>query len=207
MIAEPGDAGRPDRASSRTARSTSSAPASTATRPCSATLADGDYFGDASWSSRDATGTSPPRRSPRATLLTLTRPAFAGADRPVRRAAQAHRAPSSRAGRAERQHGEAEIELAAGHTGEPDLPGTFVDYELSPREYELAVAQTVLRVHTRVADLYNEPMNQTEQQLRLTIEALRERQEHELVNNREFGLLHNADFEQRIHTRSRPADP
>jgi hypothetical protein len=35
-------------------------------------------------------------------------------------------------------------------------------------------------------------MNQTEQQLRLTIEALRERQEHELVNNRGFGLLQNA---------------
>ena len=62
-----------------------------------------------------------------------------------------------------------------GHRGEPVLPGTFVDYELSPREYELSVAQTVLRVHTRVADLYNEPMDQTEQQLRLTIEALRER--------------------------------
>lgn len=27
-------------------------------------------------------------------------------------------------------HGEADIELACGHTGEPDLPATFVDYEL-----------------------------------------------------------------------------
>ena len=36
------------------------------------------------------------------------------------------------------------------------------------------------------------------EQLRLTIEALRERQEHELINNREFGLLHNADFKQRV---------
>ena len=85
--------------------------------------------------------------------------------------------------------------MAAGHKGEPELPGTFVDYEAKPREYELSVAQTMLRVHTRVADLYNDPMNQTEQQLRLTIEALRERQEDELVNNREFGLLHNADLQ------------
>ncbi len=91
--------------------------------------------------------------------------------------------------------------------GEPVLPGTFVDYEVAPREYELSLAQTVLKVHTRVADLYNEPMNQLEQQLRLTIEALRERQEHELINNREFGLLHNAAFEQRIHTRSGPPTP
>ncbi|OEV13683.1 Crp/Fnr family transcriptional regulator, partial [Streptomyces nanshensis] len=81
------------------------------------------------------------------------------------------------------------------------LPGTFVDYELNPRQYELAVAQTVLRVHTRVADLYNDPMNQVQEQLRLTVEALRERQEHELVNSREFGLLHNADLTQRIRSR------
>ena len=105
------------------------------------------------------------------------------------------------------KHGEAAIDLASGHEGEPDLPGTFVNYNASPREYSLSVAQTILRVHTRVADLYNEPMNQVEQQLRLMIEALRERQEHELINNREFGLLHNVDRKQRLHTRSGPPTP
>ncbi|WP_410585726.1 family 2B encapsulin nanocompartment shell protein [Amycolatopsis sp. lyj-108] len=108
---------------------------------------------------------------------------------------------------AQNTSGEAEIELASGHEGEAVLPGTFADYEASPREYELSVVQTVLRVHTRVADLYNEPMDQTEQQLRLTIEALRERQEYELVNNHDFGLLHNADLSQRIHTRNGPPAP
>ncbi|ADO68919.1 family 2B encapsulin nanocompartment shell protein [Stigmatella aurantiaca] len=103
--------------------------------------------------------------------------------------------------------GQAPIELASGHKGEPILPGTFVDYETSPREYELSVAQTVLQIHTRVADLFNDPMNQTEEQLRLTVEALKERKEHELINNREFGLLHNADLKQRIHTRSGPPTP
>jgi CRP-like cAMP-binding protein len=103
--------------------------------------------------------------------------------------------------------GQAAIELAAGHSGEPVLPGTFVDYETSPREYELSVAQTVLQIHSRVADLFNEPMNQTEHQLRLTVEALKERKEHELINNRNFGLLHNADLKQRIHTRSGPPTP
>ncbi len=110
-------------------------------------------------------------------------------------------------GKSQNQAGEAAIEVASGHSGEPDLPGTFVDYEGSPREYELSVAQTVLRVHSRVSDLYNQPMNQVEQQLRLTIEALRERQENELVNNRDFGLLHNCDFAQRIHTRTGPPTP
>jgi hypothetical protein len=100
-----------------------------------------------------------------------------------------------------------QIGMSAGHAGEPVLPETFVDYDLAPREYELAVVQTVLKIHTRVSDLYNQPMNQSEQQLRLTIEALRERQEHELVNHREFGLLHNADLKQRIHPRSGPPTP
>ena len=71
----------------------------------------------------------------------------------------------------------------------------------------VGVAQTVLQIHTRVADLFNDPMNQTEQQLRLTVEALKARKEHELINSREFGLLHNADLKQRIHTRSGPPTP
>jgi hypothetical protein len=104
-------------------------------------------------------------------------------------------------------YGEASIEVASGHVGEPRLPETFVDYEVSPREYELSVAQTVLRVHTRVADLYNKPMDQVTEQLRLTVEALRERQEQELVTNREFGLLHNAAFTQRFPTHSGPPTP
>ncbi|WP_031068253.1 family 2B encapsulin nanocompartment shell protein [Streptomyces sp. NRRL WC-3742] len=111
------------------------------------------------------------------------------------------------AAQARNAHGEAEIDLSAGHEGEYELPGAFVDYELRPREYELSVAQTVLKVHTRVADLYNQPMNQTEQQLRLTVEALRERQEHELINNPEFGLLSNTDFDQRIQTHSGAPTP
>jgi CRP-like cAMP-binding protein len=108
---------------------------------------------------------------------------------------------------AQNKAGEAEIEVASGHAGEDALPGTYVDYDPAPREYELSVAQTILRVQTRVADLYNEPMDQTEQQLRLTIEALRERQEHELINNRDFGLLHNADYKQCIYTRTGPPTP
>jgi CRP-like cAMP-binding protein len=103
--------------------------------------------------------------------------------------------------------GEADVPVQAGHVGEPTINGGYVDYDLAPREHELSLTQTVLRVHTRVADLYNNPMNQTEQQLRLTVEEIRERQEWELVNNREFGLLHNADYGQRISTFSGPPTP
>ena len=106
----------------------------------------------------------------------------------------------SRAQKPQDGSGEAAIQVSAGHKGEPQLAATFVDYELAPREYELHVAQSIVRVHTRVADLYNEPMNQVEEQIRLTVEALRERQEDEMLNNHEIGLLHNADFKQRTHT-------
>ena len=143
----------------------------------------------------------------RCTVLVLRRQAMQGLNgqwRAVREHAERLRAARDRP---QNKQGEAAIETAAGHDGEPVLPGTFVDYELAPREYELSVAQTVLRVHSRVADLYNDPMDQVEQQLRLTIEALRERQEHEMVNSRDFGLLHNADLRQRTHTRTGPPTP
>ncbi len=103
--------------------------------------------------------------------------------------------------------GQAAIKMSASHSGEPILPQTFVDYELKPREYELQVVQTILRVHTRVDDLFNNPMSQYQQQLQLTIQALRERVEYELINNREFGFLYNADLSQRIHTRKGPPTP
>jgi hypothetical protein len=109
--------------------------------------------------------------------------------------------------RATNKYGEAAIVMTSGHTGEPRLPSTFVDYDAAPREYELSVAQSVLRVHTRVSDVYNVPMKQFEEQLRLTVEALRERQEHELVNNPEFGLLPNAHSRQRFPARSGPPTP
>ncbi|MEV4292269.1 family 2B encapsulin nanocompartment shell protein [Nonomuraea bangladeshensis] len=169
-------------------------------------LADGDHFGE-----QALTDGAPFAFSARAktatTLLTLSRQDFeqVAEQSPALRAHLESLASSG--AHAQNDYGEAAIEMSSGHTGEATLPGTFVDYELSPREYELSVAQTILRVHSRVSDLYNQPMSQLDQQLRLTIEALRERQEHELINNREFGLLHNADFSQRIRTRSGPPTP
>ncbi|WP_017541262.1 family 2B encapsulin nanocompartment shell protein [Nocardiopsis halophila] len=118
----------------------------------------------------------------------------------VRRAASAPRPRTNKLG-------EAAVAMAAGHGGEPTIPGTFVDYDPAPREYELGIAQTVLRVHTRVAELYSEPMDQQGEQLRLTVSALMERREHDLVNDRGFGLLHNADPRQTVSTRSGPPGP
>jgi CRP-like cAMP-binding protein len=170
-------------------------------------LADGDYFGDQEWVDAQNTWGYAVTAVTACTVLAVSRQALeeiAGRSEALQAHLERFRAQAQQP---QNKHGEAHVELAAGHEGEPELPGTFVDYEITPREYELSVAQTVLRVHTRVADLYNNPMNQVEEQLRLTIEELRERQEHELINNRSFGLLHNADFSQRINTRTGPPTP
>ena len=171
--------------------------------------ADGDFFGEVALGAPEGERTwdSTALAATRCTLLSL----------PLRRfralvdqseALQAHlRSFQDTATRPQNRKGEADIAVASGHHGEPAFAGAFADYEAAPREYPLSVAQTVLRVHSRVADLFNDPMDQVGQQLRLTIEALRERQEHEMVNNAEFGLLHNVDRQQRIQTRSGPPTP
>ncbi|MEU5693019.1 family 2B encapsulin nanocompartment shell protein [Actinosynnema sp. NPDC020468] len=171
------------------------------------TLAGGDYFGDRALSGVDGEWDFGVKAVTPVIVLVLTRASLERLeDRTVALRAHLDEVALGRS-RPQNKHGEAAIDIASGHDGEPDLPTTFVDYELAPREYELEVAQTVLRVHSRVADLYNQPMNQTEQQLKLTVEALRERQEHEMLNNRRIGLLHQADLKQRLHTRSGPPTP
>ncbi|WP_326728553.1 family 2B encapsulin nanocompartment shell protein [Streptomyces phaeochromogenes] len=161
-------------------------------------LADGAYFGEQAITDPEAIWEYTARAVTACTVLALPRQdldQIAERSESLREHLQQLRAiPTQRAN----NYGEKEIDLAAGHTGEQAIPGTYVDYDAAPREYELSVAQTVLRIHTRVADLYNQPMNQTEQQLRLTVEALKERQEHELINNREFGLLNNCEYDQRL---------
>ncbi len=81
---------------------------------------------------------------------------------------------------------------------EGQLPRTYVDYEEQPREFFLNAVSTVLDVHTRVSDLYSSPHDQIKEQLRLTIEAIKEQQERQLINNPEYGLLSQVDEDQRI---------
>jgi len=90
---------------------------------------------------------------------------------------------------------------------ERELPQTYVDYIEDPREYMLSAVNTVLDVHTRVSDLYSKPYNQIGEQLRLIIETIKERQESELINNPEYGLLHSIAPQQRLNTRSGAPTP
>jgi encapsulin shell SprI-like protein len=92
------------------------------------------------------------------------------------------------------------VEVQCSNYDEAPLPNTFVDYDREPREYRLKAVQTILDVHTRISDLYSSPHNQIAQQLRLTIEAIKEHQEGELINSLDYGLLTNTDPAQRIST-------
>ena len=58
-----------------------------------------------------------------------------------------------------------------------------------------------------MSDLYSAPIDQLREQLRLTIETIKEQQEWELLNNTDFGLLANAAKAQRVPTRSGPPTP
>ncbi len=99
------------------------------------------------------------------------------------------------------------IEVDCSNKDERELPATFVDYEEWGREYVLNAVNTVVDVHTRVSDLYSSPHNQIREQLRLTIETVKERQESELINNNEYGLLHNVAASQKVKSRTGAPTP
>jgi hypothetical protein len=94
-----------------------------------------------------------------------------------------------------------------GKDEEKALPETYVDYDEKPREYTLCAISTILKVQARVSDLYSNPYDQIREQLRLTIESVKERQESELVNNDDYGLLKNVSPSQRIKARKGSPTP
>ncbi|MGD0891851.1 MAG: family 2A encapsulin nanocompartment shell protein [Terracidiphilus sp.] len=98
-------------------------------------------------------------------------------------------------------------EVVCGSRDERKIPNTFVDYVEKPREYTLSAISTIVDVHTRVSDLYSHPHDQIREQLRLTVEKVKERQEFELINNADYGLLHNAAPEFRVKPRKAAPTP
>ena len=78
------------------------------------------------------------------------------------------------------------------------IPQGFVDYETKPREYILSSVSTIINVDTKVADVFSSPYDQAKEQLALAVESLRERQESQIINNDDYGLLKNVPDSQRI---------
>src|ERR1035441_694130 len=91
-----------------------------------------------------------------------------------------------------------QVKIACAERDEAELPQTFVNYEETPREYFLSAVTTILDIHTRISDLYSSPYDQIKEQLRLTIETIKEHQESQLITNPDYGLLANTADEQRI---------
>lgn len=87
------------------------------------------------------------------------------------------------------------------------LPEAFVDYDEQPREYTLSTVTTTIEVQTRISDLYRSPMDQVREQLSVLIDMVKERQEFELINNANYGLLSSAAPGMRIQTRKGPPTP
>ena len=99
------------------------------------------------------------------------------------------------------------IEVVCSHTDESVIPGTYAEYEEAPREYILSSINAIVNIDTRVGDLFSKPYDQVREQLRVTIEAVKERQENELLNNADYGLLNNVPDSQRISTRKGAPTP
>jgi len=100
-----------------------------------------------------------------------------------------------------------EVEIACPPRDESELPQTHVGYHESPREYFLSTVSTVVDIHTRVSDLYSSPYDQIAEQIRLTVETIKERQESELINNPDYGMLANTADTQRLATAIGPPTP
>ena len=168
-----------------------------------ALLTEGEFFGESDLVSDKLSDVTVRTITP-CTLLTLSRRNLDAvlAENPSQRSEFEHAIRTHLELRSTvNRYGERNIDLVSGFAENVEIPETFVDYSASPREYSLSAVQTVVRVHTRVSDLCNGPWNQLEEQIRLTIEGIRERQEWELINNKKFGLIHSVDPAMRISTR------
>ncbi|MEI6100686.1 MAG: family 2A encapsulin nanocompartment shell protein [Eubacteriales bacterium] len=100
------------------------------------------------------------------------------------------------------KEGETPLDVLCSQVGNNSIPEGFVDYEDKPREYLLSSVSTIININTRVSDVYSKPYDQISEQLRLSIESIKERQESQIINNDEYGLLKNAADSQRIQTRN-----
>ncbi|MDR1885429.1 MAG: hypothetical protein LBQ56_04080 [Synergistaceae bacterium] len=82
-----------------------------------------------------------------------------------------------------------------------EIPQGYVEYERKPREYQLQSISTIINVDTKVSDVYSSPYDQIGEQIALAIESLKERQESQIVNSDDYGLLKNTVDSQRVQTR------
>jgi hypothetical protein len=104
--------------------------------------------------------------------------------------------------------GNTPLDVLCSQTKKSDIiPQGFIDYETEPREYRLNSISTIVNVNTAIEDVYGKPYDQVQEQLSLAIDSLRERQESQLINNDDYGLLKNVADSQRIQSRTGSPTP
>jgi len=104
--------------------------------------------------------------------------------------------------------GETPLDVLCSSEKKPaEIPEGFVDYQRDPREYILNSISTIINVDTQISDVFSSPFDQTKEQLQLAVESLKERQESQLVNNDDYGLLKNIADSQRITPRKGAPTP
>ena len=104
--------------------------------------------------------------------------------------------------------GETPLDVLCSSTKKDDIiPEGFVQYQTEPREYQLNSISTIVNINTAVEDVYSSPYDQAQEQIALAVESLRERQESQLINNDDYGLLKNIADSQRIQSRTGAPTP
>jgi CRP-like cAMP-binding protein len=171
---------------------------------------DGDYFGEIALI-EDKPRTATVRTLTPCTFLTLERERFLDMldeDPEVKaRFQQAVKRHTQHKELVMDEFGESRIDVSAAHSEDADVTDTIVDYDEYPKEYELSLIQGLVKIHTRVIDLYNDPHVQYAEQIRLATETFKEEQEWQIINNPKFGLLHAAPRSMRIQTRAGSPTP
>jgi hypothetical protein len=106
-----------------------------------------------------------------------------------------------------REGHDAQIAIECSPSDGDEIPVASIDYEDNPREYTLSTVTTTMDIQTRISDLYRSPMDQVREQLGVLIEMMKERQETELINNPNYGLLNNVAPPMRVTARTGAPTP
>ncbi len=98
--------------------------------------------------------------------------------------------------------GEALLDILCSQANGEDIPEGFIDYEPAPREILLTSVSSIIKMETRVSDIYSKPYDQVKEQIRLGMESIKEKQESLIINSDDYGLLKNIGDSQRLKSRS-----
>ena len=107
--------------------------------------------------------------------------------------------------RVNRVRSDSPVDVVCGARDERDLPETFIDYEEHPKEHTLSQISPCSTCNTRVSDL-SAPPRQVKDNCDC-VESVKERQESELINNADYGLLTNAAPAMKVQTRKGTPTP